>query len=98
MSLPVVLTPEAQAEFDDAFDWYENQRPGLGTVFAERVQDALDRISANPQLHATVFKDIRKAVVQRFPYSVYYRAETSRVLVIAVFHGRRDPSIWQARA
>jgi plasmid stabilization system protein ParE len=97
MSLPVVLRDEAQTEFDEAFDHYEGQRPGLGIQFAERVQDVFDRISANPQLHAVVLGDVRKAVVSRFPYCVYYRAEPARVQVIAVFHTSRDPSIWQGR-
>jgi plasmid stabilization system protein ParE len=98
MSLPVVLRPEARDEFDEAFDWYEAKRPALGVDFAARVQEVFDRISANPQLHAVVFKDVRKAVVRRFPYSVFYRVEPSQVVVLAVFHGRRDPGIWKARA
>lgn len=95
MSLPVVL--RAEAEFDEAFDHYEGKRPGLGS-FAERVQEVFDRIAANPQLHTTVFADVRKAVVARFPYAVFYRAEATRVQVLAVFHHRRDPAIWPGRA
>jgi plasmid stabilization system protein ParE len=98
VSLPVVLRDEAQAEFDEAFDYYEGQRPGLGVDFAERVQRVFDQIAVNPQQHAVVFADIRKAVVTRFPYCVFYRADATRVEVIAVFHSRRDPSIWQGRA
>jgi plasmid stabilization system protein ParE len=98
MNLPVVLRDEAQAEFDEAFDHYEAHRRGLGVAFAGRVQDVFDRISANPQLHAVVLGDIRKAVVARFPSCVYYRGEATRVQVIAVFHTSRDPSIWQGRA
>jgi plasmid stabilization system protein ParE len=97
MRLPVVLRDEAQAEFDEAFDYYEGKRPGLGIDFAARVQDVFDRIGANPQMHAAVFADVRKAVVARFPYLVFYRAEPARVEVLAVFHSRRDPSIWQGR-
>lgn len=98
MSLPVVLRDEAQAEFDEAFDYYEGQRAGLGVDFAARVQRVFDRISAHPQIHGIVFADIRKGTVTRFPYSVYYRADAARVEVIAVFHSSRDPSIWQVRA
>jgi toxin ParE1/3/4 len=98
VSLPVVLRDEAIAEFDKAFDDYESQRPGLGVDFAGRVQQVFDRIAANPRVHSVVFADVRKAVVQRFPYCVFYRAEASRVEVIAVFHTSRDPSVWQARA
>jgi plasmid stabilization system protein ParE len=98
MSLPIVLRDEAQAEFDEAFDYYESRKAGLGVTFVARVQDVFDRIGANPQLHAVVLGDVRKAVVARFPFCVYYRADTARVEVIAVFHSARDPSIWQGRA
>lgn len=97
MSLPVVLRAEAQTDFDEAFDWYEAQRTGLGIDFAAEVQRVFDRIAANPLLHGVVLQDVRKAVAHRFPYSIYYRVESTQVLVIAVFHGRRDPSIWQGR-
>ena len=98
VSLPVVLRPEARAEFDDAFDWGERQRPGLGVDFVAQVQEVLDRISATPELYARMFQDVRRAVVRRFPYSVFYKVEPRQVVVLAVFHSRRDPKIWQARA
>ncbi|WP_435015876.1 type II toxin-antitoxin system RelE/ParE family toxin [Tundrisphaera sp. TA3] len=97
MNLPVVLRDEARAEFDEAFDFYEKQRAGRGIDFAARVQDVFDRIAANPDLHKSVLADVRKTVVAKFPYCVYYRAESNRVEVIAIFHTSRDPTIWQAR-
>jgi toxin ParE1/3/4 len=98
VSLPIALRAEAQAEFDEAFDWYERRRPGLGVLFARRVRDVFSRIAGHPQLYAAVFADIRLAMVPRFPYCVYYREEATRIRVLAVFHNRRDPTIWQGRA
>jgi plasmid stabilization system protein ParE len=98
VNLPVILRPEARAEFDEAYDWYEGQRAGLGEAFAEQVQRVFDRIAAMPRLHAAVFGDVRKAVVARFPYCAFYREEPSCVRVLAVFHTSRDPRIWQSRA
>lgn len=97
MSLPVVFRPEARTEFDEAADWYEQQQAGLGIDFIACVQEVLDRIATTPEFHGVVYRDVRRAVVRRFPYSVMYRVEPGQVLVIAVFHSRRDPSIWQSR-
>jgi plasmid stabilization system protein ParE len=97
MRLPVVLRPEARAEFDDAFDWYDGQRPGLGAEFAGLVQEILDRIAHRPHLSEQVFPTVRRAVVRRFPYSIFYQVEPHQVVVLAVFHSKRDPKIWQAR-
>ncbi|HJT78116.1 MAG TPA: type II toxin-antitoxin system RelE/ParE family toxin [Gemmataceae bacterium] len=98
MSRPIRFLPEARAEFDAATDWYERQRAGLGADFVARVRQVLQRISANPQTHAAVYQDVRKAVVQQFPYVVLYREDAGEVVVISVFHTARDPSIWQSRA
>lgn len=97
MNLPVVLRDEATSEFDAAFDWYDAKQVGLGSEFVAEVEKVFDRIAANPLIHRIVFADVRKGVVRRFPYCVYYRAHPDRVEVIAVFHTSRDPSIWQGR-
>ena len=98
MSVPIILLPEARAEFDEAYDWYEGQRAGLGEALAVRVQQVFDRIAVMPRMHGAVFGDVRKAVVARFPYCVFYREEATCVRVLAVFHTGRDPRIWQGRA
>lgn len=98
MSLPVILDPEARDELDQAYDDDESQRAGLGERFADPVQVVPDWVGEMPQLHRRVFDDIRRAVLHRFPYCVYYREEARRVRVLPVFHAGRDPKIWQSRA
>jgi toxin ParE1/3/4 len=97
MSLPLIFRPVAQAEFDDAAQWYEAQRPGLGSDFVAEVQQVLDTIANHPQRYPVVEGDVRAAPVARFPDCVYYRVKPARVVVIAVLHAARDPSIWQGR-
>jgi toxin ParE1/3/4 len=98
MSLPVVLRRKARAEFDEAVDWYERQQAGLGFEFTDRVQAVFDRISTTPEMHAFVYRDVRKALVRQFPYSIFYRIRADQVVVLAVFHNKRDPNIWKSRA
>jgi plasmid stabilization system protein ParE len=98
MSLPITFRRAARSEFDQAHDWYEEQKTGLGDEFREQVERVLDRIAAMPEIHQVVYKDIRRAVVSRFPYSVFYRVKPDKIVVLAVFHGKRNPAIWQARA
>jgi toxin ParE1/3/4 len=98
MSLPIRFLPEARVEYDDAADWYEQRRSGLGLDFIARIRDVLGRISLNPQMHATIYRDVRKAVVTQFPFVVLYREDANEVVIISVFHTSRDPSAWQSRA
>jgi len=97
MNLPVILSPAADREFEAAAAWYE-QEAHLGERFVEQVQEAPDRIGQMPELHALVYQNIRRVRVQRFPYNVFYRILGDRVEVVAVFHNKRDPKIWQSRA
>jgi plasmid stabilization system protein ParE len=94
----IVFRDEARAEFDHAFDTYEAARPGVGVRFAGEVGWMLERIRDSPELHPVVLADVRKAVVRRFPYAVFYRSHVDRIEVLAVYHARRDPSGWQDRA
>ncbi|MDX2038310.1 MAG: type II toxin-antitoxin system RelE/ParE family toxin [Isosphaeraceae bacterium] len=96
MTLPVVLTRDAETDFDSAADWYE-QQAGLGTAFTLRVRDVLARIGGMPELHAVLSHGLRRARVDGFPYCVYYRVGSERVEVVAILHARRDPSIWMNR-
>jgi plasmid stabilization system protein ParE len=97
MKYRLVLRKATGKEYDDAGNWYEQQREGLGEEFTESVQWVLDRIAANPLIHALVLHDVRKAVVKKFPYVVYYRVRQSSVIVLSVFHTLRDPLVWQSR-
>ena len=98
VSAPVVFRAAARIEFDEAGDWYETRRAGLGASFAAAIQAVLDQIAAQPELYPVVEGDIREAAVRGYPYCVYYRAEPGRVVVLAVFHTSRDPAVWRARA
>jgi toxin ParE1/3/4 len=95
--LDIVFRAEAEEEFDEAFDWYDSQRVGLGAAFAEEVEKVITRVAANPLMHSVMLADIRKAVLRRFPYCVFYRPHPDRIEVIAVFHSSRDPALWQSR-
>lgn len=98
MTLPVVMRVQARAEFDEAFDWYEQQGTGLGVEFMDQVQAVFDQISALPELRPAIYRDVRKALVDKFAYSVFYRVGTERVIVLAVFHNKRNPAIGRSRA
>ena len=98
MSLPVILRRIAQAEFDDAANWYEAQRAGQGAKFTAAIGRVLVDLGARPELHPEVYEDVREALVARYPYAVYYRPGLDQVAVLAVFHTSRDPAEWQVRA
>jgi toxin ParE1/3/4 len=98
MTYKVVFRRAAQREFDDATLWYEERRRGLGAEFVAEVDRAIESIAQNPSRFPVIHRDLRCIRVRRFPYSVFFRVEPARVVVLAVFHVRRNPLIWQGRA
>ena len=97
MSLPVVARPAAAAEIEAAHRWYEKERAGLGSEFLEAVDRLLRVIAEDPERFPLVHKDVRRALLQRFPYGIFYRIVSSQIVVIACFHGKRNPKVWRLR-
>src|SRR5574340_1244080 len=98
MTLEVVFRPAARAEFDGAALWYEDRRPGLGARFVSEIDHTVNLASKYPDRYPIKHKETRCVRVRRFPYSIYYRIESDHIVILAVFHARRDPMIWQSRA
>jgi hypothetical protein len=77
----LISEPPADLDVEAAFEWYENERQGLGLEFLDELREGYNRIVAGP--------------LRRFPYAVYFATEGDIVVVVAVLHARRDPAEWQ---
>jgi plasmid stabilization system protein ParE len=97
MTLKVVFRHAARAEFDAAALWYEKRQRGLGVQFVSEIDRAVELAANHPERFPIKHNEVRCVQVRRFPYSVFFRPETHRIVVLAVFHARRDPTIWQTR-
>jgi toxin ParE1/3/4 len=97
MNLPLIITPEAEEDLAEAKAWYDRQHRGLGGDFILCVEEAFDRIRCIPEGAREVYPGVRRVVVRRFPYGVFYRVDSDQIAVIAVYDCRRDPRGWQAR-
>lgn len=93
----IALRPEAMVEMREAAAWYAELGLGLDTAFLDDVARVLDGVGRAPARYPLVDTDIRKAMLQRFPYLILFRAGADEVVVIACFHTRRDPKEWQKR-
>jgi len=95
--MQVVFTPAARAELVEAQDWYEAKHPGLGTRFLEEVEATVLRLQENPHEFPVVFRDVHRARLRKFPYGIFFRVEIGALVVIACFHGSRNPQRWERR-
>jgi len=87
----------ANDELVDACDWYEQQQTGLGLRFKDAVRDAAQRIARTPLLFPIEMEDVRRYVMNRFPYTLRYLLRGDEVWVVAVSHHHRRPDYWVER-
>ena len=87
----------ARAEMDDAFVWYEDQAVGLGYEFLDALDQAIRLITSFPDSHPQAGKKLRRCLLNRFPYALYYGIDQGAIIVVAVAHLRRNPHYWVDR-
>jgi plasmid stabilization system protein ParE len=97
MSRRLIVRPEAEVELTEAFDWYEDRVPGLGSEFLLCVDAVFRAILRSPQQYPHAHRTVRRALTRRFPYEIFFVEDDERLVVLSVFHARRDPKSWQER-
>jgi toxin ParE1/3/4 len=94
VSLRIRFKPAAEHDVESAFRWYEDHRSGLGSEFLAAVDSAVSLIVSNPEIGPVVRVRVRRLVLRRFPYLLFYVIEPEEVLVLACMHASRDPERW----
>jgi toxin ParE1/3/4 len=93
----LVAEPRADLDVEAAFVWYESERTGLGLEFLAELRAAYGRVVQGPFGYQVLQAGIRRALLRRFPYAVYFSIDGEIVVVLAVLHASRDPAEWQRR-
>jgi len=94
MNLGLRLRPEAEADLREAYRWYEERQAGLGEQFLLECDRSLALVQENPRIFPEIHHQVRRALVKRFPYGVFYIVETDEVIILAVLHQARSPELW----
>jgi plasmid stabilization system protein ParE len=95
--ITVRLTPEAELDLAEAHAWYSAQRRPLGREFLRAVDRCISAIRRHPDAYQRVDHRMRRALLRRFPYAVFFEVLGGEIIVYAVFHGARDPRAWKRR-
>jgi len=93
----LLLRPQAQVDVRDAAGWYEDQKAGLGIRFLVELDHVLSRVRVKPFQFPQIDPGVRRGLLQRFPYSVYFSVGEATIEVIAVLHQHRHPDTWRNR-
>jgi toxin ParE1/3/4 len=97
MSRTLIITTEAEQDIADAVAWYDRNLVGLGARFILSLEVALNHIRRASEAATEAYPGVRRVVVRRFPYGMFYRSDSNRIVVIAVYHSKRNPRGWLSR-
>lgn len=98
MSRQTIFRRVAREDVRAARRWYEGRLAGLGAAFLRSLEVCIAQIERTPEIWPCVDGGTRRGRLRRFPYVVYYEVQGDDILVLAVWHGRRDPEGWKGRS
>ncbi len=91
MKYSVITLPRAEAETDDTFKYYEDQKSGLGFEFLDELESVRKKLAFQPQFYSFISseKTIRSVRLKRFPYRIVFRISGNTVIVLSIFNRHR---------
>jgi len=94
MAYRLRVSDRATEEIGEAFDWYQEQQPGLGDEFLAALDSQFRSILLMPRVYAQTQPGIRRALLPRFPYGVFYAEKAEMIAILAVIQTSRSPKRW----
>lgn len=93
----LIYHPDAEAELIEAAQFYEEKVQGLGGGFLDAADESIRIIQQAPQRWRVLEGDVRRYLVPKFPYAIYYRAIADELRILSFKHHSRHPDFWRYR-
>ena len=97
LSYSVYVRRIAELDALEAQAWYESQQSGLGATFNDEFGLALRRLEDQPLIYQKIYGAIRRVVLRRFPFLLWFVVDGNEVSVLACTHGKRGRKFIRAR-
>jgi plasmid stabilization system protein ParE len=95
MKYKLSFKEKASHELMEIHNWYELQHKGLGESFLDSVNNSLAVMTFAPRIYPVVYRQIRRASIKRFPYSIFYIVDEIAIRILRILHNRRDSNEWK---
>lgn len=93
----LIILPDAEIDIKETVSYYKERTEGLEKEFVKLIDTSCHDIKNNPETFPIVKYDIRKYVVAKFEFCIYFIDRKDALYIIAVFHDKRDPKEWHKR-
>jgi len=82
---------KALREFEESIEWYEKKSIAVAENFIEKVRTRIAQIKNNPYQYARKYKQFHEVTVEKYPFNIVYLVENERIIILSVFHHKRNP-------
>ncbi|WP_343522703.1 type II toxin-antitoxin system RelE/ParE family toxin [Pedobacter sp.] len=89
----IQIKPAALLMAKEAYDWYEEQKPGLGDLFLAELGRCYLKLEKNPLHYQKLKRNYRHLVLNKFPYVLIFELIGDKIVVFAIFHTARNPKL-----
>ena len=97
MAIELIIKPIAFLDVEDAISYYEQKSKGLGKRFYDSFLATLQNIQSHPHHYTFVYSSVRRCMVAKFPYKVFYLVEQEKIFIIGVTHAKRSNTFIRKR-
>lgn len=97
MRLGFEFHPVAEGELAESADHYFAVDPRFEGEFLDEVYEAIGHLCRNPKLGQSVIDEVRRKVLSKYPYSIFYIETDKMIRIMAVAHRKRRPFYWSDR-
>jgi plasmid stabilization system protein ParE len=98
MAFRVKFSSRALREIGEAREWYELQSAGLGDEFIVALESRIELVMQTPLIYSEIMPRIRRALLPRFPFGVFYVTSGELIHILAVIHDAGNPGKWPLAA
>jgi plasmid stabilization system protein ParE len=95
MTYTLLFRASAERDLGEARAYHAEH--GQGDAFLASIDRSFEQLAERPLMYPVAYQSVRRALVRRFPYSIFFVVEDARVIVLGVHHHRRDPAGWPRR-
>ena len=97
MAFEIVVKPQAWFDLVGAMLWYDSRRESLGREFFKEFEVAIDRTKINPNAFREIIPEVKRILIKRFPYKVFYTVSENTIYIIGVLHVSRSNTFIKKR-
>ena len=97
MAKAIEFLEGARTDFDQSFDWYAERSARAAINFSLAVDKAIEAITPEPARFPSTYAGCRYCMLKRYPFTVVFRDEVDRLVIVAVAHAKRRPGYWRCR-